>query len=98
MGDLSKSLTRRDFMKTSAGTAISLAALGSASSRAFAAGSDTMRVGVIGCGGRGSGAANNCVASSDGVEIVALADAFGGRLTGLKNKFKIPDERCFVWL
>ena len=56
---------------------------------AQAAGSDTIRVGVVGCGGRGSGAANDCVASSPGVEIVALADAFGDSLRGLKNRYKV---------
>jgi len=63
---------------------------------AYAQGSDTIRVGVIGCGGRGSGAANDCVSSSSGVKIVALADAFEDRLRGLKDKFNVPDSRCFV--
>jgi len=63
---------------------------------AYAQGSDTIRVGVIGCGGRGSGAANDCVSSSNGVKIVALADAFEDRLDGLKRKFNVPDSRCFV--
>ena len=63
---------------------------------AYAQGSDAIRVGVIGCGGRGSGAANDCVSSSNGVKIVALADAFEDRLQGLKGKFNVPDSRCFV--
>ena len=63
---------------------------------AYAQGSDTIHVGVIGCGGRGSGAANDCVSSSNGVKIVALADAFEDRLDGLKRKFNVPDSRCFV--
>jgi predicted dehydrogenase len=63
---------------------------------AFAAGSDTIRVGVIGCGGRGSGAAHDCVNSSPGVKIVALADAFKDRLQKLKTDFSVPDDRCFV--
>ena len=65
---------------------------------AYAQGSDAIRVGVIGCGGRGSGAANDCVSSSNGVKIVALADAFEDRLRGLKGKFNVPDSRCFVGL
>ena len=51
---------------------------------------------MVGCGGRGSGAASNCVESSQGVKIVALADAFEDRLKGLKDKFGVPDNRCFV--
>jgi predicted dehydrogenase len=75
-----------------------LALTGAAAPLAEARGSDTMRVGVVGCGGRGSGAANDCVKSSRGVEIVALADPFADRMTGLKDKFKIPDNRCFTGL
>jgi len=75
-----------------------LALTGATAPLAEARGSDTMRVGVIGCGGRGSGAANNCVESSQGVKIVALADAFGDRLTGLKGKFNVPNNRCFTGL
>jgi predicted dehydrogenase len=71
---------------------------GAAGPLAFAAGSDTIRIGVIGCGGRGSGAAENCVASSQGVKIVALADTFGDRLQGLKKKYSVPDDRCFTGL
>ena len=46
----------------------------------FAAGSDRIRVGVVGCGNRGTGAAMNCVVSSPGVEIVALGDLFPDRV------------------
>ena len=71
---------------------------GAAGPLAFAQGSDEIRVGVVGCGGRGSGAAHNCVNSSPGVKIVALADAFADRLEGLKKDFSVPDDRCFVGL
>lgn len=63
---------------------------------AYAQGSDEMRVGVIGCGGRGTGAAHDCVNSSPGVKIVALADIFGDRIGRAKKDFSIPDDRCFV--
>jgi len=71
---------------------------GAANPLAYAQGSDEIRVGVVGCGGRGSGAARDCVNSSPGVKIVALADAFKDRLGGLKKDFNIPDDRCFVGL
>lgn len=74
--------TRRDFVKSSA-------VLGAASlvPSAFAAGltrrvDDTIRVGVIGCGGRGTGAAVNALAAHPKVNIVALADLFEDRLSG----------------
>ena len=69
---------------------------GAAVPLAQAKGSDRIRVGVVGCGGRGSGAAHDCVNSSPGVRIVALADAFEDRLNGLKNEFKVRNNRCFV--
>ncbi len=76
----------------------SLVLSGAAGPLAYAQGSDEIRVGVVGCGGRGSGAAHNCVASSPGVKIVALADTFADRLERLKKDFSVPDDRCFVGL
>jgi len=91
-------LTRRELLKSSAYVAGTLALTGAVGPLAEAKGSDTIRVGVVGCGGRGSGAAHDCVKSSQGVEIVALADTFADRLNGLKNEFKVRDDRCFVGL
>ena len=91
-------LTRRELLKSSAVTAGALALSGVAAPLAEARGSDTIRVGVVGCGGRGSGAANDCVKSSAGIKIVALADAFGDRLRDLKKQFKVRDNRCFIGL
>jgi len=93
-----KKLTRRELLRSSAVTAGAFALSGAITPLAQAAGSDEIRVGVVGCGGRGSGAANDCVSSSSGVKIVALADTFGDRLGGLKNQHKVPDNRCFTGL
>jgi predicted dehydrogenase len=49
---------------------------------AHAAGNDLIKVGIIGCGGRGTGAGHNVLSSAPNVEIVALADAFQDRLDG----------------
>jgi hypothetical protein len=96
-------ISRRDFVKSSA--ALSLAALTSAgASRVFAAGSDKVRVGLIGCGSRGTGAAENCVRSSDGVEIVAMADLFKDKLDSslgklsrkVDDKVTVTNDTCFV--
>ena len=91
-------LTRRELLQSSALAAGTLALSGVVVPLAEARGSDTIRVGVIGCGGRGSGAAHDCMNSSKGVQIVALADAFSDRLQGLKKEFKVPNNRCFTGL
>ena len=95
---------RRDFLKGAAATA-ALAGLAPGLSMGMGpvSGSDEIRVGLIGCGGRGSGAADNCVKAADGVKIVAMADLFRDRLEssrshlmGLGDSFDVPEERCFV--
>jgi len=76
-----KNCSRRDFMKTSVTAMASLSALSMAlPNRAFAAGLDRVRVGMIGCGGRGGEAATNCLQADDAVEIVAMADVFQDRI------------------
>src|SRR5690625_5881330 len=74
-------ISRRRFMKQATlaaggGMLLSSVPLGGV----YAAGSDTIRVGVIGCGGRGTGAAHQALQADEGVKIVALADAFEDRL------------------
>jgi len=95
-------LSRRDFIKTS--TAVSLSTLGLGASKAFAAGSDKVRLGLIGCGGRGTYDSTNCVNSAEGVEIVAMGDPFRDRLesslqnlkNSLGNKVRVTEDTCFV--
>ncbi|MCX5644281.1 MAG: Gfo/Idh/MocA family oxidoreductase [Phycisphaerae bacterium] len=80
MTNQSKDCSRRDFMKTSV-TVAALSALPlGLSNKTYAAGSGRVRVGMIGCGGRGTEAATNCLQADDGVEIVAMADAFQDRI------------------
>lgn len=95
-------VSRRDFIKASA--AVSLATVASGGSRIFAAGSDKIRVGLIGCGARGTGAAVNCVESTTGVEIVAMADLFQDKLDKslarlsrkVDDKVTVTEETSFV--
>ncbi len=71
---------------------------------AYAAGSDTIKIGLIGCGGRGTGAADNAIHSAQGVKLVAMADAFQDRLDRslktLQEKagtgVEVPEESRFV--
>jgi predicted dehydrogenase len=95
-------LTRREFIKTTAAATAGLMASGNFAF-GFAA-NETIRVGLVGCGGRGTGAAKDCFESSFGIEIVALGDVFADRLnqckeqlrTALGDRFKVKDDHCFV--
>jgi len=95
-------MKRREFIKTTA--AVSLAAAMPRLPEAYAAGSDTIRVGVVGCGGRGTGAAIDCLTSTPGVEVVAMYDLFMDRIeSSLKaikekhpDKVKVTPERMFT--
>ena len=71
-------ISRRDFIKASA--AVGLAASLSGKERLFAAGSDKIRVGVIGCGDHGTSDVISCARSAENVEIVAMADVFKDRI------------------
>jgi hypothetical protein len=68
MTDVKRGVTRREFVQTTAAATAALAMSGGA----HIAGSDVIRVGVVGCGGRGTGAARDCARASNGIEIVAL--------------------------
>jgi predicted dehydrogenase len=72
------SVSRRDVLK--AGAAASTMGLMKTPPTAFAAGSDTMRIALVGCGSRGTGAALDSLKSSPGVELVAMADMFQDQL------------------
>ena len=61
-----------------------------------------IKVGVIGCGGRGSGAMQNLFDAADGIRLTALGDVFPDRLEGLRKMAaeklgqEVPDENCFI--
>lgn len=61
-----------------------------------------IKVGVIGCGGRGSGAIKNLFDAADGIRLTALGDVFPDRLEGLRKMAseklgqEVPDENCFI--
>jgi predicted dehydrogenase len=78
--------SRRDFLKTTAATAGVLAGGLALGTSAHAAGSDKIKVGVIGCGGRGTQACENVLCAAPGVELIAMADAFQDHLDGSRNK------------
>lgn len=94
---------RRDFIKT--GSVLSGAAMLSSMpvSNVFAAGSDVIKIALIGCGGRGTGATFDAFASGQNIKLVAMADAFQDNLEKtyqtIKEKFgdkvDVPDSRKY---
>jgi myo-inositol 2-dehydrogenase/D-chiro-inositol 1-dehydrogenase len=98
-------VSRRTFIQTTAAATAAIVLPGGV----HVAGSDVIRVGLIGCGGRGTGAASDCLRGSDGVELVAMGDLVPDRLAkcrteltgsatkyGFTAKYKVTDERCFT--
>ena len=77
-------LTRRKFLRTAGGVlgAASVAQLDVARF-AHAAGSGTLRVGLIGCGGRGNGATLNTLKIGPDIKLVAVGDLFEERIKSL---------------
>ena len=98
--------SRRQFIKTSsliaAGGALA-GSLGIARS-AHAAGDDTIKIGLIGCGGRGTAACGQALSTSGPVKLVAMGDAFRDRLdssyNGLKrqhnDRVEVPEDKKFI--
>ncbi|HEV3417824.1 MAG TPA: Gfo/Idh/MocA family oxidoreductase [Pirellulales bacterium] len=98
--------SRREFLKTSsviaAGGALA-STLGIARS-AHAAGDDTIKIALVGCGGRGTGACEQALSTTGPVKLVAMADAFRDNLDvsyrGLSKKHSdrmdVPEDRKFV--
>src|SRR5688572_19530331 len=102
-----KKNSRRDFVKTSAMITGGIMATPLLSKANFFSGAeDTIKVALIGCGGRGTGAAVQALSTKQNVKLVAMADAFKDRLdraysritndeNGVKGKVDVPEDRKF---
>src|SRR6185295_474474 len=102
--------TRRDFLRTSttaafAGAVAGPALLGTKSSAASPG--DTLKVGLIGCGGRGTGAAAQALKAGDDIKLFAMGDVFAKAIPGAlkaiskeagEEKVKVTPENTFVGL
>jgi predicted dehydrogenase len=98
--EVKKRLNRRDFLKTAA---LATAATAVPFIRTGEAAGDTIKVGVIGCGGRGTGAAHNALDADSAVKIIALADSFEDRAKDAQRSLNrrgqnIPDDMVFLGL
>src|SRR5260370_40736647 len=104
---IDKLASRREFLKTSAMIGGVCAAPAILSRIVVALDSnEPLKIGLIGCGGRGTGAAGQALHADQNVALVAMADAFEDRLqTSLKNlqadkgiaeKIKVTPDHCFT--
>jgi predicted dehydrogenase len=101
-------LSRRQFLKSSTVAAVAgpLAAGHVLAQERTISPGETLRVGLIGCGGRGTGAAAQALAADGNVKLVALGDAFADRLQSsletlqaqenIAQKIQVPEEKRFV--
>lgn len=98
--------SRREFLGQSVALAGALAVPTILTPRAFAANGDTLKVGLVGCGGRGTGAASQALNADKNVVLTAVGDAFPEKwqraLRELRNnhpeRAKVAPENCFTGL
>lgn len=98
--------SRREFLKTTGGVVAASALTSLAVPAVHAAGNDLIQVALIGCGGRGSGAAVDALQAKNApIKLVAMADAYADRLnssysnlmnSGVKERVDVPKDRQFV--
>jgi myo-inositol 2-dehydrogenase/D-chiro-inositol 1-dehydrogenase len=100
--DHSTESSRRDFLKTSSVAALGTAAIANfgLNSSVYASGDDTIKVGLVGCGGRGTGAAMQALSTNGNVKLTAVGDAFEENarnvLNGIKGGLKDKADRVQV--
>src|SRR2546428_9913586 len=101
---------RRQFIKTGGAAVVggTFAVHLAFTEKAFAANSDTLKIGLIGCGGRGTGAASQALNADSNVVLSAMGDAFGDQLERshsslkadekLRDRVQVEPEHRFVGL
>jgi predicted dehydrogenase len=97
--------SRRQFLKDSTG-AVAGATLASLATAVYAGEDNTIKIALVGCGGRGTGAAAQAMSTAGPVKLVAMADVFPDRMEGSYNtlakqygvKMDVPAERKFIGL
>src|SRR5688572_30818018 len=101
----SKKTTRREVLRATTVAAAATALAGVNIPHVFAAEDNTIRLALVGCGGRGGGAIVNALNTNAGpVKLVALADVFEDRVKAVydnlqeehKAKLDVPKDRMFV--
>ena len=100
------SSSRRRFLRRSATLATVAAPVLGIDRSAHAAGSDTIKIGVVGCGGRGAGAAHDAMTADPAIQLVAMSDLFADRVHSKRRALAddkpqqvvVDDDHCFVGL
>ena len=104
-----KNSSRRDFLKTSAIAGGALA-VNNIAANAFQGGNDLVKVGLVGCGGRGTGAITQNLSADSNCKLVAVGDTFRDRAEDVLNRLRrnqneelrtrvdVPAERIFIGL
>jgi predicted dehydrogenase len=99
------SASRRDFLRGSAAAATAALSTSLTVPMVHASGSGTIKVGLVGCGGRGSGAAEQALTADPNARLVAVADAFQDRLddhlaaikgSEVGSRVEVPKERQYT--
>lgn len=98
--------TRREFLKTSSTVAASVAFAGAIARPGYTSESNTIKIALVGCGGRGTGAASQALSTKGPTKLWAMADVFEKRvqssLANLKpaheEQIEVPPERQFIGL
>ncbi len=97
--------TRREFLKNTGRIAATSALAAGLAPRIYAAESNTIKIALVGCGGRGTGAATDALSVKNGpIKLVAMADVFQNRLDrsytnlekGHQQQLEVPKERQFI--
>lgn len=97
--------SRRDFLKTTGGVVAASALAGAAVPHVHAAEDNTLNVALIGCGGRGTGAAVDALSVKQGpMKLVAMADVFADKLSTsfeslqkqVADRMDVPEDRKFI--
>ena len=103
---IQNSTSRRDFLKNTGRLAATSVLAAGLTSRIYAAENNTIKIALIGCGGRGTGAAGDAMSAKNGpVKLVALADVFPNRLKSsyanlqkerYADRMDVPEDRRFL--
>ena len=99
-----RSTSRREFLQQSSGVLAGAALATAINARAHAGENNTIQVALVGCGGRGTGAAVNALSTEGPTKLVAMADVFSDRMqaslqslkTQFADKVDVPQDRQFL--